>query len=141
MRVTTLHGTRDIRLEDHPDLTIEAPTDAIVRVVASCICGSDLWPYRGENDITPGDPIGHEIVGVVEEVGAEVKDFAPGDFVIAPFCHCDNSCPVCLKGMQAACQNLGFTQGGQAEYARVHFADGSLVKTSGMPDASQVPAL
>ena len=141
MRVTTLHGTRDIRLEDHPDLTIDAPTDAIVRVVASCICGSDLWPYRGENDITPGDPIGHEIVGVVEEVGAEVKEFKAGDFVIAPFCHCDNSCPVCLKGMQAACQNLGFTTGGQAEYARVNFADGSLVKTSGTPDAAQIPAL
>ena len=141
MRVTTLHGTRDIRLEEHPDLTIEAPTDAIVRVVASCICGSDLWPYRGENDITPGDPIGHEIVGVVEEVGSEVRDFRSGDFVIVPFCHCDNTCPVCAKGMQAACQNLGFTQGGQAEYARVHFADGSLVKTSGMPDAAQIPAL
>jgi len=141
MRVTTLHGTRDIRLEDRPDLTIDAPTDAIVRVVASCICGSDLWPYRGENDITPGDPIGHEMVGVVEEVGADVRDFKAGDFVIVPFCHCDNTCPVCRKGMQAGCQNLGFTQGGQAEYARVTQADGSLVKTDGMPDKSQIAGL
>jgi threonine dehydrogenase-like Zn-dependent dehydrogenase len=141
MRVTTLHGTRDIRLEDHPDLTLDAPTEAIVRVVASCICGSDLWPYRGENDITPGDPIGHEIIGVVEEVGTEVNDFKAGDFVIAPFSHCDNSCAVCAKGMQAACQNLGFTQGGQAEYARVNFADGSLVKTAGTPDPAQIPGL
>ena len=141
MRSTTLHGTRDIRLEERPDPTIQAPTDAIVRVVAACICGSDLWPYRGENDITPGDPIGHEVVGVVEEVGPEVRDFRAGDFVVVPFCHCDNTCPVCRKGMQAGCQNLGVTMGGQAEYARVTQADGSLVKTPAMPDASQVPGL
>ncbi len=141
MRVTTLHGTRDIRLEDRPDLTIQAPTDALVRVVASCICGSDLWPYRGENDITPGDPIGHEVVGVVEEVGGEVHTFKPGDFVIVPFDHCDNTCPVCRKGMQAGCQNLGITQGGQAEVARVTQAEGSLVKTDGMPDPGQIAGL
>src|SRR5919112_3916431 len=141
MRVTTLHGTRDIRLEDRPDLTIDAPTDAIIRVVAACICGSDLWPYRGENDITPGDPIGHEIVGVVEEVGTDVRDFTAGDFVVVPFCHCDNRCPVCRKGMQAGCQNLGFTVGGQADLARVTQADGSMVKTPGDPDPAAVPAL
>ena len=72
MRVTTIHGPRDIRLEDVPTPTIEAPRDAIVKVTAGCICGSDLWPYRGENDITPGDTIGHEMIGVVEEVGSEV---------------------------------------------------------------------
>ena len=141
MRVTTLHGTRDIRLEDRPVPQIESPTDAIVRVVASCICGSDLWPYRGENEITPGDPIGHEIVGVVEETGSEVRDFTVGDFVVVPFCHCDNTCPVCRAGMQSACQNLGFTVGGQGDYARVNFADGSLVKTDGMPDPSSIPSL
>ena len=141
MRATTLHGTRDIRLEELPKPTIEAPTDAVVRVVAACICGSDLWPYRGENDITPGNPIGHEVVGVVEEVGDEVRSFKPGDFVIVPFCHCDNTCPVCRKGMQAGCQNLGITQGGQAEFARVTQAEGSLVRTDGTPDPAQVPAL
>lgn len=141
MRVTTLHGTRDVRLEERPAPTVDAATDAIVRVVASCICGSDLWPYRGENDITPGDPIGHEIVGVVEEVGSEVRDFAPGDFVVVPFCHCDNTCAVCRTGMHSACRNLGFTQGGQGELARVHFADGSLVKTDGMPDPASIPSL
>src|ERR687889_561221 len=133
MRVTTIHAARDIRLEDHPTPTPGA-SDAVVRVVASCICGSDLWSYRGENDITAGTPIGHEIVGVVEEVGSDVRDFRAGDFVIAPFCHCDNTCPVCRKGMQAGCQNLGFTVGGQGEYAVVHQADGSLVKTTGTPD-------
>ena len=141
MRVTTIHAPGDVRLEDRPQPRVQAPTDAVVRVVASCICGSDLWSYRGENEITPGTPIGHEIVGVVEEVGPEVRDFRAGDFVIAPFCHCDNSCPVCRKGMQAACQNLGFTVGGQGEYALVNQADGSLVKTSETPDAAQVPAL
>ncbi|HEY0951983.1 zinc-dependent alcohol dehydrogenase family protein [Nocardioides sp.] len=141
MRATTIHGTRDIRLAEVPDPTISAPTDAIVRVVAGCICGSDLWPYRGENDITPGDTIGHECVGVVEEVGAEVRDVRPGDFVIVPFDHCDNTCPHCLAGAQSACVNLGFTTSGQAEYARVTQADGSLVKTEGMPDAGLVPSL
>jgi threonine dehydrogenase-like Zn-dependent dehydrogenase len=141
MRVTTIHGTRDIRLEERPEPRIEAPTDALVRVVASCVCGSDLWPYRGENDITVGDPMGHEIVGVVEEVGASVRDFRPGDFVVVPFCHCDGTCVLCRKGMQAACQNLGVTMGGQGECARVTQADGSLVKTPGMPDPAMVPAL
>ena len=141
MRVTTLHGTRDIRVEDRDVPVIDAPTDAIIRVVAACICGSDLWPYRGENDINPGDPIGHEVVGVVEEVGADVRDFKAGDFVIVPFCHCDNTCPVCRKGMQAGCQNLGITQGGQGQYAKVTQADGSLVKTDGMPDKSQIAGL
>ena len=141
MRVATLHGTRDIRVEDRLAPTIEAPTDAIVQVIAACICGSDLWPYRGENDITPREPIGHEVVGLVHEVGADVREFTPGDFVVVPFCHCDNTCPVCRKGMQAGCQNLGITQGGQAEYARVTQADGSLVKTPDRPDGAQVPAL
>ncbi len=141
MRVTTLHSARDIRLEERPTPAIQAPTDAVVRVVASCICGSDLWPYRGENPWSAGTPIGHEIVGVVEEVGSEVRDFAAGDFVVVPFCHCDNTCPICRKGMHSGCQNLGMTQGGQGEYTRVTQADGSLVKTAGMPDPAQVPAL
>jgi threonine dehydrogenase-like Zn-dependent dehydrogenase len=141
MRATTLHGTRDIRVTDVPDPTITAPTDAIVRIVAGCICGSDLWPYRGDNDITPGETIGHECVGIVEEVGAEVRSFRPGDFVIVPFDHCDNTCPHCLAGAQSACVNLGFTESGQAEYTLVSQAEGSLVKTDGVPDPALVPSL
>lgn len=141
MRATTIHGTRDIRVTEVPDPTIQQPTDAIVRVMAGCICGSDLWPYRGENEITPGDTIGHECVGVVEEVGAAVSSFRPGDFVIVPFDHCDNTCAHCRHGAQNACANLGFTVSGQAEYARVTQAEGSLVATDGMPDDSQLPAL
>ncbi len=141
MRVTTIHGPGDIRLEERPAPTIDKPTDAIVKVVASCVCGSDLWPYRGENPVEPGDPIGHEMVGVVEEVGNAVTSFRPGDFVIAPFCHSDNTCPHCRAGMTSGCQNLGFTQGGQGEYAKVNQAEGSLVKTEGMPDESLIPSL
>jgi len=141
MRATTIHATRDIRLSEVPDPRIEADTDAIVKVVAGCICGSDLWPYRGENTITPGETIGHECIGVVEEVGSEVTSFRPGDFVVVPFDHCDNTCPHCRAGMQAGCTNLGFTNSGQAEYARVTQAEGSLVKTDGMPDADMIPSL
>ncbi len=141
MRATTIHAPHDIRLEDRPVPTIEEPTDAVVRVTASCVCGSDLWSYRGENEIRPGSPIGHEIVGVVEEVGSEVRNFKTGDFVIAPFVHCDNSCPHCRAGITSACVNQGFTVGGQAEYAVVHQAGGSLVKTDGMPDESMLPSL
>src|SRR3712207_6791074 len=141
MRVTTIHGPRDVRLEERPDPTIQAPTEAIVRVTASCICGSDLWSYRGENEIEPGTPIGHEIVGVVEEVGSDVRAFRAGDHVVVPFDHCDNTCPVCVKGMQAACQNLGFTEGGQGELVTVHQADGSLVRVAEPPSPDQLPAL
>ena len=141
MRATTIHAPRDIRLSDVPDLTITAPTDAIVKVVAGCICGSDLWSYRGENDITAGNTIGHECVGVVEEVGSAVSSFRPGDFVIVPFDHCDNTCAHCRAGMQAACENLGFTVSGQAEYALVTQAEGSMVRTDGTPDAAMIPSL
>lgn len=141
MRATTIHAPGDIRLSEVPDPTIHKPTDAIVRVVAGCICGSDLWPYRGENPIDAGNTIGHECVGVVEEVGSDVSQFAPGDFVIVPFDHADNTCPHCQVGMHSVCDNLGFTVSGQAELARVTQADGSLVKTDGMPDASLIPSL
>ena len=120
MRATTIHAPGDIRLSDVPDPVLSAPTDAIVNVVAGSICGSDLWPYRGERDITPGATIGHECVGVVEEVGGEVRDFRPGDFVIVPFVHCDNSCAHCRAGVQSACVNAGSTRSGQGEYVRRH---------------------
>jgi threonine dehydrogenase-like Zn-dependent dehydrogenase len=141
MRVTTIHAPGDIRLEERPAPVIEAPTDAIVRVVAACICGSDLWPYRGADEVDAGAPIGHEAVGIVEELGAEVDGFRRGDFVIVPFCHCDNTCAVCRKGMQSGCRNLGMTQGGQGEYVRVTQAAGSMVRTPEPPGAEQVPAL
>jgi threonine dehydrogenase-like Zn-dependent dehydrogenase len=141
MRVTTLHAPRDIRLEELEPPRLEAPTDALLRVTAACICGSDLWPYRGEDDIEPGRRMGHEVVGVLEEVGADVEGFAPGDFVVVPFCHCDNSCPVCRKGMQSGCQNRGVTEGGQGEVVRVTQASGSLVKVDPTPDRDRLPAL
>ena len=141
MRVTTIHGPRDIRLEERPTPTIDVPTDAIIKVSAGCICGSDLWPYRGENDITAGMTIGHEMIGVVEEVGSEVRSFRPGDFVIVPFCHSDNTCAHCRAGMTSGCVNVAMTTGGQGEYAKVTQAEGSLVKTDGMPDASMLPSL
>ena len=141
MRVTTIHGPGDIRLEERPDPVIEQPHQAIIKVVAGCICGSDLWPYRGENPIEPGSPIGHEMVGVVAEVGADVRDFSAGDFVVVPFVHCDNTCPHCRAGMTSVCDHQGFTNGGQGEYAVVQQADGSLVKTDGMPDPAMIPSL
>jgi threonine dehydrogenase-like Zn-dependent dehydrogenase len=144
MRVTTIHGPRDIRLEERPAPTIEAPTDAVVKVTAACVCGSDLWPYRGENDITPGQTIGHEMIGVVEEVGSAVASFRPGDFVVVPFCHSDNTCPHCVAGMTSACVNVGFTTGGQGEYAKVTQAEGSLVLAAPRgeaPDPAMLPAL
>ena len=133
MRATTIHAAGDIRVEEVPDPVIKKPTDAIVKITAGCICGSDLWPYRGENPIRSGSTIGHECIGVVEEVGSEVRDFKAGDYVVVPFCHCDNTCAHCRAGAQSACVNLGMTASGQAEYARVNQADGSLVATGGTP--------
>ncbi|CAN5148040.1 zinc-dependent alcohol dehydrogenase family protein [soil metagenome] len=141
MRVTTIHAARDIRLEERPAPTVEEPTEAIVKVVAACVCGSDLWPYRGENPIEAGSPIGHEVVGVIEEVGGEVRAFTPGDFVIVPFVHCDNTCAHCAAGITSACVRQGSTTGGQGEYVKVHQADGSLISTPGMPDSSMIPSL
>jgi len=141
MRATTIHGPGDIRVSEVPDPRIEQPTDAVVKVAAGCICGSDLWPYRGENPIDPGSTIGHECIGEVVEVGSDVSSLTPGDFVVVPFCHCDNTCPHCLAGVQSACVNLDGTASGQAEYARVAQADGSLVRTDGTPDVSAYPSL
>lgn len=141
MRATTIHGIRDIRVEDVPDPTIGAPTDAIVKVTAGCVCGSDLWPYRGHHDITPGDTIGHECIGVVEEVGPDVRSVRPGDFVVVPFDHCDNTCVHCRAGAHTGCDNLGITRSGQAEYALVTQADGTLVTVDHTPDADLVPSL
>ncbi|MBF4162003.1 zinc-dependent alcohol dehydrogenase family protein [Nocardioides acrostichi] len=145
MRATTIHGPRDIRFRDDvTDPVVEEPTDAIVRVTTACICGSDLWPYRGENPVKPGSTIGHECIGVVAEVGSAVTRVAVGDFVVVPFDHCDNTCAHCRAGMQSGCVNIGMTQSGQGEFARVRQADGSLVKVPDIeerPDPTMVPHL
>jgi threonine dehydrogenase-like Zn-dependent dehydrogenase len=141
MRATTIHAPGDIRVEDVPDPSLRTPTDAIVRVVRGCICGSDLWPYRGENAIKPGATIGHECIGVVEEVGSDVRDVRPGDFVVVPFDHCDNTCAHCASGAHSACVNLSVTVSGQAELARVGQADGSLVVAEKTDDEARVASL
>lgn len=151
MKATVLHAERDIRLEDVPDPTVAHPTDAVVRVVASCICGSDLWPYRGAFPVEEPRRIGHEFVGVVEEVGGEVSSVRPGDFVVAPFVVSDGTCPSCRHGVQTSClhgASWGGTdpQGvavdaGQGERVRVPWADGTLVATPEPPDDRLVPAL
>jgi len=141
MRATTLHAPGDIRVSEVPDPTIQQPTDAIVKVYAACICGSDLWPYRGENPIRSGQTIGHECIGEVVEVGPDVRDITTGDFVVVPFCHCDNTCPHCQVGMQSVCDHLDVTASGQAELARVAQADGSLVRTDADPDPARTRSL
>lgn len=146
MRATTIQAPFDVRLGDVPDPKLAAPTDAIVRVTASCVCGSDLWSYRGENRVVPGRRIGHELVGIVEETGADVRTVRPGDFVVVPFMISDGTCPHCLAGMHSACVNggaigSGGVDGGQGEYVRVPHADGTVVATPGVPDESLVPSL
>ncbi|MFF2081056.1 zinc-dependent alcohol dehydrogenase family protein [Kitasatospora sp. NPDC058162] len=133
MRATVIHGPNDIRIEEVPDPVIKHPTDVVLRVVNACICGSDLWAYRGVAQRVPGQRIGHEFLGVVEEVGAEVRGFAKGDLVVAPFVWSDGVCEFCLEGLQTSCPHGGFwgsvgSDGGQGEAVRVPFADGTLVK-------------
>ncbi len=151
MRATVLHATRDIRVEEVPDPTMIAPTDALVRITAACVCGSDLWPYRGINEVKEPTRIGHEFVGIVEQVGSEVTTVKPGEFVIAPFTFSDNTCAHCEAGIQSACQQGGIwgqpgrdgnlIDGGQGEFARVPLADGTLVSTPEVPDDSAVASL
>jgi threonine dehydrogenase-like Zn-dependent dehydrogenase len=151
VRATVIYGPRDVRIDEVPDPAVLRPTDAVVRVVASCVCGSDLWPYRGVN--TPESPkrIGHEFVGVVEEVGGDVRTVRTGDFVIAPFAASDGTCVHCRNGVQTSCAHGAWwggedefglpVDGGQGEYVRVPMADGTLVATPGVPDESLVPSL
>jgi hypothetical protein len=151
MLATLIHGERDIRLEEVPDPVLSTGGDAIVRVVATCVCGSDLWPYRGITPTTHARRIGHEFVGVVESVGAEVKKIKVGDFVIAPFYDCDMTCLNCLNGVSPSCLHGGwwgsddrlggFADGGQGERVRVPHADGTLVATPSMPDDHLIPGL
>jgi threonine dehydrogenase-like Zn-dependent dehydrogenase len=151
MRATLIHAPGDVRLEEVPDPHLSTGGDAIVRVVAACVCGSDLWPYRGVTPTHEPHRIGHEFVGVVEQVGAEVARIKVGDFVIAPFYDCDMTCVNCRNGFSTSCLNGGwwgsddrmgaFADGGQGEYVRVPHADGSLVATPAMPDDALVPHL
>lgn len=142
MKATYIFGAGDIRVIDAPDPSIVHPTDAIVRGVRSCVCGSDLHYYHGERPSETGHPIGHEMIAVVEEIGAEVRTVQPGDFVVVPFAFSDNTCPTCLDGFQTSCPHGGFygsfDPGGlQAEFARIPLADGSLVK---VPDVDPAAA-
>jgi threonine dehydrogenase-like Zn-dependent dehydrogenase len=133
MQGTVLYGPRDIRFENREEPRIQKPTDAIIRMAATCVCGSDLWPYRGIQKITQPTPMGHEYCGIVEEVGSEVKTIKPGQFVIGSFCISDNTCPSCQIGYQSGCQNLEFMSRAQAPILRVPWADGTLVATPGLP--------
>lgn len=133
MRATVFHGTKDVRVEDVADPRIEQPTDAVVRITHACICGSDLWFYRGIAPWEPGWRTGHEWMGVVEEVGAEVTSVKPGDHVLAPFAYSDGTCEFCQKGVHTSCLNGGYwggdsEDGGQAEAVRSPQADGTLVR-------------
>ncbi len=134
MRAALFKGPRSIEVGNRPDASISEPTDAVVRVALACVCGSDLWYYRGESEFEPG-PIGHEFIGVVEDVGAEVESVAKGDFVISPFAFSDGTCPHCRHGITSACTNGGFFpmngDGGQGEAVRVPLADGTLVAVPG----------
>src|SRR5437868_4258563 len=111
MKATMLYGSRDIRFEERPEPTILKPTDAIVRIAATCVCGSDLWPYRGVQPIAGPVPMGHEYCGVVEAVGSEVRNVKPGQFVIGSFFASDNTCAVCNHGYQSSCQQVEFVGG------------------------------
>lgn len=141
MKAAILYGPRDVRYEDVPEPKIVHPTDAIIKLSATCICGSDLWPYRGFHDISEPIHMGHEYCGVVVEVGSDVKSVKPGQFVVGSFCISDNTCPHCRFGFQSSCVQREFMTGAQAPYARVPLADGTLVATADMPDADMIPHL
>jgi threonine dehydrogenase-like Zn-dependent dehydrogenase len=141
MKGTMLYGPRDVRFEERPDPTIIEPTDAILRISAACVCGSDLWPYRGIEPTNQPRPMGHEYVGIVEEVGSEVKNIKPGQFAIGSFATSDNTCPNCQYGYQSSCVQREFISTAQAQWLRVPLADGTLVATPGLPPDDLIPDL
>lgn len=151
MRATLIYGERDIRLEEVADPMLSSGHDAIVRVTAACVCGSDLWPYRGVAPTNHPHRIGHEFVGIVESVGSEVTRIKPGNFVIAPFYSCDMTCVNCLNGVSTSCLVGGWwgaddpegflADGGQGELVRVPHADGTLVATPGVPEDALIPSI
>jgi threonine dehydrogenase-like Zn-dependent dehydrogenase len=143
MKGAILYGPRDVRFEERPDPRIVEPTDAIIRMTATCVCGSDLWPYRGIDPIIMPRPMGHEYCGIVEEVGNAVTQIKPGQFVVGSFFASDNTCPICQAGYQSRCihlQPVG-AEGAQAEWLRVPLADGTLVATPGIPPDYLIPSL
>lgn len=138
---TTLYAPGDVRYEELPEPTIVRSTDAIIRLSATCVCGSDLWPYRGANKVTAPMHMGHEYCGVVVEVGSDVRTVKPGQFVVGSFVLSDNSCPHCRHGFQSSCEQREFMTGAQAQYARVPLADGTLVATAETPPDDLIPSL
>ncbi len=143
MRGAILYGPRDIRFEERTEPTIIEPTDAIIRLAATCVCGSDLWPYRGIEPINKPRPMGHEYVGIVEETGSAVKNIKPGQFVVGSFFASDNTCAICQAGYQSRCVDarpIG-AEGAQAPRLRVPLADGTLVATPDIPADDLIPSL
>jgi threonine dehydrogenase-like Zn-dependent dehydrogenase len=141
MYATIMHGPGDVRFEPVDDPKIVKPTDAIIKLSATCICGSDLWPYRGLQPSDGPAHMGHEYCGVVVEVGSAVRTVRPGQFVVGSFCISDNTCPHCRFGFPSSCEQREFMSGAQAPYARVPLADGTLVATAEMPSSDLVPHL
>ena len=141
MLATMLYAPGDVRVEERDEPKILKPTDAIIRLSATCICGSDLWPFRGLNDIKAPMAMGHEYCGVVVEVGSDVKTVKPGQFVVGSFVISDNTCPHCRHGFQSSCEQREFMSGGQAVLARVPLADGTLLATAEMPSDDLIPSL
>ena len=146
MRATLIYGAGDIRVAEVPDPIVKEPTDALVRVLRACICGSDLWPYASKPATPGGDRIGHEFLGVVEEVGGDVSGFKRGDVVVAPFVYSDGTCDFCLDGLHTSCRHGGLwardgVDGGQGEAVRVPHAQGTLVKLPVGEDSALLPSL
>jgi threonine dehydrogenase-like Zn-dependent dehydrogenase len=140
MKAAMLYGPRDLRCEEVAEPKIQKPTDAIIRLSATCVCGSDLWPFRGLNPIGQPMAMGHEYCGIVEEVGGAVASVRPGQFVVGSFCISDNTCPHCRFGFQSSCEQREFMSGAQAPLARVPLADGTLVATPEPPDDDLIPS-
>src|SRR5438270_834994 len=138
---TVLYGPRDVRFEERDTPTILKPTDAIIRMSATCVCGSDLWPYRGINPVPEPTPMGHEYCGIVEEVGSGVASIKPGQFVIGSFFASDNTCPHCQAGYQTSCEHREIISTAQAPILRVPLADGTLVATPDIPSDDLIPSL
>ena len=141
MRGAMLYGKHDVRFEARAIPNIEAPTDALIQISATCVCGSDLWPYRGLQATSGPTPMGHEYCGIVEKVGGGVTSIKPGQFVIGSFFASDNTCPHCHHGYQTSCQHKEFVLGPQAPLLRVPLADGALVATPDVPPDDMLPSL
>jgi threonine dehydrogenase-like Zn-dependent dehydrogenase len=141
MRGAVLYGPGDVRFEERPAPTIVHPTDAVIKIAATCVCGSDLWHYRGIDPVTDPIPMGHEYCGIVEAVGSAVTSVKPGQFVIGSFFASDNTCPNCLAGYQSGCRQAELVGGAQAPMLRVPLADGTLVATPEKPPDALIPHL